>query len=500
MIGGSGVSYRTKLTTFFLLATTISFLVGIYSYVSSRVLMNDMTQMLDRTQHLTGLYNDLVLIQQATEDYLFTRSSDSLQAFYDYSNSITALMQKLKQDMDYTQRGVKITNLYNMLDHYLKALDQVIIDKRNKKTDAYIAGYQEAKKQYDYIGHYIEKILSTDLADSAQKYANIKQEIDRSAAINYFLFGITILLTIVTIVLFSNEITKPLRKLVSYAREIIRGEFDVEIKQDKTSSEVRILFQTFRMMTESIKEYINELREKQKLERKLNEEKLNNLKMKSALQETELLSLQSQVNPHFIFNSINIGAKIAMLQGDKVTCEYLENFADLFRYSLKGLGYNATLQEEIENVTAYMNLLIVRFGGLIDFRISVPEDKALRSLVMPRMTLQPLVENAFIHGASQNEDGGTIKLEAEVRNGRALITISNTGREIPEETIRLILSQKYEKHKDQKRQGHTTGIGIVNVLSRLRLFYKQEDVMEIRCSDGWTRFILKLPLLKEEAV
>ena len=161
-------------------------------------------------------------------------------------------------------------------------------------------------------------------------------------------------------------------------------------------------------MTISIKEHVNELKEKQRLERTLIEEKFDNLKMKNALHEAELLALQSQVNQHFIFNSINIEAKVAMLQGDDITCEYLENFADIFRYNLKGLDYNATLQEEINNVAAYMNLLITRFGDVIDFRLSEPEDDSTKNFIMPRMTLQPLVENAYIHGVSKFDEGGII--------------------------------------------------------------------------------------------
>lgn len=488
------ISYRTRLITFFILAMLIAILVGLYSYMSSRVLMNDMTRLIERTQDLTELYNELDNIQMHTEDYLTSRSSESLQYFYDSSNQISDLMHKLEEDADYSKRGIKIKNLNGMLGNYLDILDKTIIHKRNKQIDDYVMGYQDALREYEDICGYIETIYSSDLTESAMQYTEIEGKIAKSTNIIYVLFIISILLIVVVIILFSNEMTKPLRKLVSYAQEVTKGNFDVEIKDDNTSSEIRILFQAFRMMTDSIKEYITQLEEKQKLERSLNEEKVNNLKMKSELHETELLALQSQVNPHFIFNSINIGSKIAMLQGDNVTCEYLENFAELFRYNLKGLGYNATLKEEIDNVQAYMNLLLVRFGDTFEFRLDIADDDEILQISLPRMTLQPLVENAFIHGASQREEGGIIELKAIKSNGHIVITISNTGSEMSSEMISQILSQKYIKPTEKNVQGHTTGIGIVNVLSRLRLFYKEEDVMSIQCNDGWTRFILTLPI------
>lgn len=493
-----GVTYRAKLITFFLLALIIAFQVGLYGYISSRVLMNDMTQLIERTQNLTELYNELNQVQLHTEDYLSSRSTESLQYFYDSNNKVTTLMQKLKDDTDYTKRGIKIKNLNGMLDKYLANLDETIMYKRNKQVDDYVIGYQETLHAHENICNYIETILSSDLTESAKQYTEIRENTDKANMVTYTLFFISITLIIFIIILFSNEITKPLRRLALYAGEVTRGNYDVEVDDDKTSSEVRILFKTFRMMKESIKKSINELKEKQKLERSLNQEKLNNLKIKSALHEAELLALQSQVNPHFIFNSINIGSKIAMLQGDEVTCDYLENFAELFRYNLKGLGFNAKISEEINNVKAYMNLMLVRFGDYFEFKLDIEEDEELLNFILPRMTLQPLVENAFIHGGGQDDDGGIIEIKAIKTDESVIISVSNTGSEITPEIIEQILSQIYKKPEDKKYQGHTTGIGIDNVLSRLKLFYKEDNIMDIKCSNGWTRFIMTLPRFNKE--
>ncbi|MDF2608817.1 MAG: hypothetical protein K0R92_291 [Lachnospiraceae bacterium] len=488
-----GMTYRAKLIIFFLLATVITTLVGVYNYVSSRALMGDMTSLLNRSQELTTIYNELDQIQLNLEDYLSTRSSQSLEAFYDNSNSITRNNTILKEDSGYTVRGIKIKNLTGMIDHYLRLLDETVVAKRNRQIDKYATGYQNAIKEYTYIGNYIEEIMSTDLSDSAQKYQEIQREIDKSAVLNYFMFAVTIILITVIIFLFSIEITKPIKKLATYAKEISNGNFEVKVANDQTSSEFSILFDTFKMMTISIKEYVNELKEKQRLERTLIEEKVDNLKMKSALHEAELLALQSQVNPHFIFNSINIGAKVAMLQGDEVTCNYLENFAEIFRYNLKGLDYNATLEEEINNVLAYMNLLTTRFGEMIDFRLDVTEDKEIKEFILPRMTLQPLVENAYIHGISKSEDGGIIELKVRKEESRVFVIITNTGDAIPEDMIQLILNRKLKKEKNGAYKGHTTGIGIDNVLNRLRLFFDDRNIMDINCKDGKTSFILSLP-------
>lgn len=488
------LSYRSKLTSFFLLATAITILVGLYNYISSRMLMEDMTDLLNKSQELTSLYKEVDEIQNDLEVYLATRSSDSLQAFYNHSNSISTDNNILKQDAEYTDRGVRIKNLTGMIDHYLKVLDETIVDKRNRKISDYTKGYQQSVKEYNYIGSYIKEIMSTDLSDSAQRYLEIQKEANNSTMLSYTMFGISFALILVIIVLFSYEITRPITKLSSYAKEVSEGNFEIDIAEEGTSSEIRVLYRAFGKMTKSIREYIDELKEKERLERVLIQEKYDNLKMKNALHEAELLALQSQVNPHFIFNSINIGAKVAMLQGDSVTCEYLENFADIFRYNLKGLDYNASFFEEANNVSSYMRLLTTRFGDFITFRMDIPEDPEILDFKMPRMTLQPLTENAYIHGISKLEEGGAIELKAAKEKDKIIIEISNTGDHFPREAIDKILHKKWKNERSQGQMGHTTGIGMDNVLKRLRLFYDDNDVMDIVSKDGMTKVILTLPM------
>jgi sensor histidine kinase YesM len=114
------------------------------------------------------------------------------------------------------------------------------------------------------------------------------------------------------------------------------------------------------------------------------------------------------------------------------------------------------------------------------------------------MTIQPLVENAYIHGVSKSDEGGEIVLTATQTEYGVKIVISNTGEDISPETIRLILERKLKPGRKSAQQGHTTGIGTDNVLQRLRLFFNTDDVMEILCGDGKTDFILKLPSRKSD--
>lgn len=491
---GTGLKYRTKLITFFILAIMISTLTGLYNYKSFEVLMESTVKVLKESQELTVVNKEINSIQNNIEIFLSTNSSESLLSFYDHSNSISANLSDLGESANYTTRGIKIKNVIHMIEHYLIVLDNTVMAKRNGDITAYTNGYHESVIEYNYIDNYIQEMMSQDLSDSAEKYIQIQERYKQISNFNTILLGVVVVIIIGLIIIFSVEITKPLSKLAAYAKEIADGNFEIEVKEQKTSGEISVLYQAFHIMTINIRKHVYEIREKQRLESTLNEEKVNNLKMKSALREAELLALQSQVNPHFIYNTINIGAKIAMLQGDNLTCEYLENAADIFRYNLKGLESPATLRTEIDNVNSYMYLLRMRFGDIIDFQLEENIDKEFDDYVLPRMTLQPLIENAYIHGIGELEEGGVIGLSTMLENDYLKVTIWDTGRGISEDKIRKILKNKSIPKSEKKDKSHTTGIGIDNVLKRLRLYFRKYDVMDIICSEGNTKFILKLPL------
>lgn len=491
--------YRTKLMAFLLLAVGIAMMAGLYTYLSAQVLMRDSVEMLEKNYQLTNAYKEINLMQQEFETYFFTSSSDSLVSFYNHSAAVSSNTDKLKKTASYTERGIRIKNVANMMAHYVQQADDAIRAKRGRMVGSYTQGYADAVKENRFITQYIEKMMSADLISSSENYAAISRDVQTITVFNNVLIAGISVFMLFAIVLFSAQMTKPLSRLATYAEEISNGNFDVQIPQNNTSKEIHVLYRAFRLMAANIKEHVDQIQQKRRIEKALHEQKMNNLKMKNALRESELLALQSQVNPHFIFNTINIGAKLAMLHGDEVTCAYFENAADIFRYNLKGLDTNTTLQQEFENVSAYMSLLQTRFGDAIRFEKEIEESPELLHFVLPRMTLQPLVENAYIHGISEKESGGAIRLLAWEEAEQICVAICDNGKGMSEEKIEQLLQAQPGSPVQPGRapRGHVSGIGVDNVLKRLRLYFSRDDVMEIACEQGETRFTLKLPKSRE---
>lgn len=489
-------SLRASLIAFFVLATCINFLVGLYNIFAANISVQDISRLVDTGRSLSKASQNISTLQGDMETYLFSRSTFALQSYYNSRNLVQADITLLQEKATYTESGIRHKNLAGLLGHYLDTVEQVMSDKRNERAEEYIAGYQLATQEYQYIIDYIKTTMYSDLLQSTAQLDTAMAEVQTRNNISYTLFFSATGLVIIMILLFSFQTTQPIMRLAEHAKSVSDGNYDIDIKTPDTGLEVSALYSSFDIMVQSTKLYVDSLREKQVLEQELAQQKIEGLEMHNALQVAELHALHAQMNPHFIFNTINIGAKIAMMQGDDVLCEYLENAADVFRYNLAGLD-EATLQEEISNVKAYMNLLTTRFGEKLIFTCNCETDIDMNCYTLPRMTLQPLVENAFVHGVSQIETTGIISLDATQTDDAVVICISNNGNRFPAEKIKTLSSGSPEP-KQVVPPGHVSGIGLFNVIKRLRLHFQTDRLLTIESNDHLTKVTLTLPLPKKE--
>jgi sensor histidine kinase YesM len=269
-------------------------------------------------------------------------------------------------------------------------------------------------------------------------------------------------------------------KLTQAANELSKGRFDLQIKVE-TNDEISFLAKTFDRMRININNLILEIKNKAQLEHELQESKI-------LLQESQFRSLQSQINPHFLFNTLNTLSKKAYLEGSEETSDLLVSVAGLLRYNLKRIDRAVTLQEEVIVLQQYMDIQKARFTERLKLQMEI--DEACLNLRIPALTLQPIIENAVIHAIEPQEDGGTIWFRITDADEWVTIEIEDDGAGMPEHKMKQILEEEEVSPND----GHSTGIGFSNVVKRLRLFYGNEDVIDIVSSMGnGTKVILKIP-------
>lgn len=212
--------------------------------------------------------------------------------------------------------------------------------------------------------------------------------------------------------------------------------------------------------------------------------------LEEALKFMELKALQSQVNPHFLFNTLTTIAGLAVFEGAEQTNRLVQALSRLLRYSLRKIGQTVTLQEEMEHVRDYLAIQKARFGDRIKVNIDIAEDTSQAHI--PVLTLQPLVENAIIHGLESQEDG-CLSLLGCVEDERVVIQIVDNGVGIEPER----LSEIQELRANMSGRSHTTGLGFSNVHKRLQHFFGSSYGLRLESApDNGTKVIVTIPLIR----
>ncbi|NLG88298.1 MAG: histidine kinase [Clostridiaceae bacterium] len=271
-----------------------------------------------------------------------------------------------------------------------------------------------------------------------------------------------------------------IKRLLAGIREVEKGRLDVTIGLTGNDEFSRIS-KAFNRMVLSLKE-INEQREKE------NSEKLKALDMQ---REAEILALESQINTHFLANTINMIGCTAIQQGNHQVAKLLKALSTCMRYTFDKSGSSVTIREELQQLDNYLMLQKERCGRLFDYIIRSDEnvlDEYIRKLL-----IQPFVENSIMHGFSNMKSGGM--LEVSVRRyhkDQLLISVYDNGCGMTKhqvETIRALFSENWRPDN--------MGIGIENVVYRIRRYYNNARLFIRSMPSMGTKINVILPCLKE---
>lgn len=483
---------RRKLILYFMVTTLLMAVACFFSYFNARMLASGMDAIFENNQYLSEISDNVANVQSTLESYLSTSHSESLKNYYRYSASLRETGENIRGMAYGTESGLLLHDIGNMIITYLDFSDNAVNAKRGRDIEGYIQHYTEASRVYDYINLYINRLMHNQFQENTKVYTLISGRLGYIFLINLLLILAIIVFNIIFILRMTFKTTQPIISLARAADDISKGNYDVEPVSVHSDDEIGIMADAFNRMAQSIKEQVAAIREKAELESRLKEQEMQNLLMKSHLKETELQALQSQINPHFIFNTLNAGAQLAMFEEADRTYLFIECFANLFRYNLRRLDSPVTLRDEIENINNYIALLKVRFADRIHFVQEV--DESVVGIPVPCMVLQPLIENAFIHGISEMESGGTISLRVRQDSDNYIVEVEDNGVGMSQEKIRQILGDDAEDNRPSGSAGHTTGIGTRNVMQRLRNFFDYDRVMDIQSSKpGGTKVVISIP-------
>ncbi len=436
---------------------------------------------------LTELSDSLSDVQEALYAYLSVKTSDSLENYYKSEQTYRNLLENLGNQISSNPTMLLERNIRKMSESYLALAEEAVSAKRGRNVEKYKELYDSSQNLYSYINTYIDELNSQQFRNNSASYQTLREALEYLEISSLVLMTVMMGIGILMLFGITKGMIEPLTNLAETANLVGQGNFNVKMPPTDSLDEVGIVTRAFNTMVESLEEYIIRTTRSMEKEQQMMERELL---MKNHLKEAQLKYLQSQINPHFLFNSLNAGAQLAMLEDAEKTCIFVEKMADFFRYNVKKGLEDASLEEELAAVENYIYILNVRFAGEIHFTRQA--DERIMDCRVPSMILQPIVENAVNHGIRNIDWEGCIHLEIMEEEGRIFIRIRDNGKGMSQERIQEVLSGQAG---DGEEQSDSTGVGMNNVISRLELYYNQKNLVEIRSrgENKGTEVILKLP-------
>lgn len=493
----SGV--RQQMIALFLFTVLLTALTGMHLFNPFMEFIEQMGVMFADTLFLNDLSDNLTSVDEALREYLTTRDSDSLLAYYEHMESLSGKSAYMKESKEFAdeQSDLLYISIAHMLDTYKRYTETAVQAKRGRTAHVYMANYEKADETANFIKDYINRLKEYHLNENIQWYTALSMNISRLITSNYVLIVAVILLNIMIILYITYNVTSPIEKLSKVSEEIAGGNFDAEDIKVSTEDEFLVMANAFNKMKKSIKEYIDQLHDKAETEARLMDQKMQNLKMQALLNDAELKALQLQINPHFLFNTLNAAMQLSIMEGSDKTSFFIDNLARLLRYNAGSMDRSVTLREEIAMIVSYKELFDVRFGNIQNVEFDIAPD--VLDAIIPPMTIQPLVENAYIHGLGDASENGSIRICAMTDAEMLVISVSDDGLGMSEETRQQILGRNNNNGalEQNKWRMHLTGIGMDNVVNRLRMFFGIENVIQIKSRVGeGTTITLTVPFLK----
>lgn len=306
----------------------------------------------------------------------------------------------------------------------------------------------EAKEGYDMIREKGEKMLMTYYASgeldmifvSKVPYEQLMSKINLTRNMTVLMTLITAAIIVFVFYILSTRISTPINRLLDGMKALESGDFDKKLDIER-NDEIGQLADGYNQMVTRLKALIHE-----------------NYVIQIKKKEAELTALQSQINPHFLYNTLDIAYWSSRMEDAHNTEQILSNLSTLFKLGLNKGKEFTTIDKEIEHLTSYINIQMLRFEDepqiIMDIEPSIRQDSVLKLL------LQPIVENALLHGIDEMEEEGEIQISGKREGDDLVFHIRDNGKGMDEQTVRRLQS-------DEKEEGY----GLRNVHERIQLYY-----------------------------
>lgn len=461
------------------------------SFMGNHLLTGYYRRTLETYLRINQLFISVESANAAAYDCYVYLKEDGLERLEECQEEMGKQIESLEGDLeDHYSRNV--ADCVHTVDSYMKktqeldeSLRRYMAEKGSGNLESEIDSvYQDVQKLYTFIAGSFRDIYSEKLISTQQEYESMQKISSFLGGLQGTLLILAVVISVVYSRLVLNGITRNIKKTTEFVEHIKQDVRSGERLTIHTDDEISIFAETLNGLLDLVERQMKELEEAGLMRERLKQAEIENLHMHNDLQASKLTLLQSRINPHFLFNTLNSITSYARMENADKTADLMEQTAEYLRYNLDKLTKAVKLEDEVENIKSYILIQEARFDDRFAFEIQMED--SCREQIMPCMILQPLVENSLKHGVHDMLRGGRVLTWIYPEKDRVVILVEDNGKGFSPEAIQWF----YESRDNPKEDGH---IGLKNIYMRLKLFYGGDVEFSIESVPGRTMIRISLP-------
>jgi two-component system, sensor histidine kinase YesM len=388
----------------------------------------------------------------------------------DATNSIHSIINNTNTTEGRTKLNI-VLNAMHTLTGYVDVIGKQIKEKKTVEENEQVL--EEIHSVSGVVDDKTRDFMLYELARIGSVNAQIQQSSDSWLLTEVVVMGFVFIFSILAVWFIASAISKPIRALQIMTTSVGEGNLDVRV-ESSNKDEITALGKSFNRMTEQLKELIEKERREQE-----------NLK------KAEMKALQAQINPHFLYNTLDAIVWMAEANKSKEVIKIVGALSSFFRTTLsKGRDW-ITVNNEVEHVRSYLTIQKVRYNDILDYRIDV--DQAMMDYSILKLTLQPIVENALYHGIKNKRAKGVIMIKGRMQEGGLMVfTITDDGIGMTPERLAEVQAELNDEQGEMVV--NESGFGLNNVHKRIKLYYGPEYGLAVESSvNTGTRVTITIP-------
>lgn len=451
------ISIKRRLVTSFVYLFLYLIIVSISMYAINKRIEQKFSNLSQHNENLWQVSGQLMLLQDSFQQTLRNNDAANLDRFAFQQEELDTLFNAIRRSDFKDLESQTLFRVLNTMHQYrIRSMDQLLDARLLSPSDH--AEISFLSVQANDMNRIAQQLASHEQSLGNRTFSSfVNQESKRGVSILLVLiffvivFGILSIRSITRILGSTHQLiveAKDIDGQGSYARTLVPSGYE----------EIDELASAYQRMRQEINDYITKLRGKADIEIALHKEQEENQRKDNLLKQAQLDLIRSQINPHFLFNTLNIIGKKVLLQDSEKSLELIENISQIMRYTLEHKEGSVSLAEELEIVESYLNIQKSRFGKRLSYHFDIQAQT--ETIMVPPVLLQPLVENCIKYGIEQEDTLLLITLSITSEGDLHVIHVLDNGPGFGEGSAAC---------------GH--GMGIGNLHKRLALLYGNEALV-----------------------